>query len=190
MPEKPDAPHVLSPSIYLEEAEANAYRQHSDSIYMTINPKDPLEEMWVQDVVDHSWEVRRLRKIKQKLVDSSLYKGLEKILLPIVGILAAPSLSNGWQAKKPDDIEQVKKHLENAGLDMDMVRAETIALRIPEIEKIDRYLHSAELRRDKALNDIDCFRAGFRDRLKSENNKVIEATVIGEDVKLLESASV
>lgn len=189
MLEQQDAPHLLSPSISLNEDEADAYRQLSDRIFKLFNPKDPLEEMWVQDVVDHSWEVRRLRNIKQKLVESALYRGLEVVLMPLAGLIEAPRLARGWQEKDPQMVDSVEILLKDSRVDMDMVRAETLALRIPEIERIDRCLHSAEIRRDKAVYDIDCFRAGFRERLKRENDKVLEATVVDQEVKVLENAT-
>lgn len=189
MSQEQDAPQISSPSIYLEDDEANAYRQHSDRIYNTVNPQDVFEEMWVQDIVDHYWEVRRLRKIKLKLLDGALYKGLEVVLVPLAGLLDAHRLSEGWQEKDPQMVEFAESLLKGAGLDMDTVRAETLALRIGEFEKIDRCLVSAELRRDKALMDIECHKSGFGKRLKAEADKIIEAAVDGETVKVIEDAS-
>lgn len=174
---------------YLEDEDSDAYRQHYDRVLKTINPQDVFEEMWVQDIVDHSWEIRRLRYIKQSLLENALHRGLQEVLTPIMGAIPAMTLSKRWQAKDADAIEQVEALLSGAELDMGMVRAETVALRINEIEKIEHRIFSAEVRRDRAVRDIECHKFGFGERLKSEATKFIEATVEPEDIILLEASS-
>ena len=175
------------PRWYVEDEDAIAFRQFFDTVRKTINPKDPFEDIWVEDLVHHNWEIRRLRLIKESLIECSLYRGLERILKPIAGLIEASKISEGWQAKRPDDIEEVRLLFEESGLDMGMVRAETVALRINEIEKIEHRIASAEHRRDRALRDIECHRFGFGERLKAEANKLIEGTVGSGDVILLEN---
>jgi hypothetical protein len=48
----------------IEGEDGAAYNQFHGGIAASVKPKDFLEEIWVRDIADLSWEVLRLRRIK------------------------------------------------------------------------------------------------------------------------------
>jgi hypothetical protein len=74
----------------LKSEETAAYDKLHSRISSDINPSDVIEEIWVRDIVDHSWEILRWRQLKKEVleklsrspVDSSGYMDLlEKTVL-------------------------------------------------------------------------------------------------------------
>ena len=133
-----------------------------------LQPADVLEEIWIRDVVDLSWEVFRLRRLKAQLMAASAYEGMGQVLAPLFtvrghGRLLAEKWAAGADAATRAEIESA---LEKAGLTMEAVAARTLALRIDDFERIDRMLMAAEPRRAAALQELDTHRANFAMRLR------------------------
>jgi hypothetical protein len=84
-----------------------------------------------------------------------MYKGLAEILTPIVGRAQAENLAEGWAARKPDVVDKVDKYVASAGLSMDTVLAQTIAMHLNEIERLENLIGCKEARRNAALREID-----------------------------------
>lgn len=61
------------------------------------------------------------------------------------------------------------------------VQAEALALRLDDIERIDRMIMAAEARRDATLREIDRHRAGFGQKLRRVVEQVEDA-----DYRLIE----
>jgi hypothetical protein len=80
-----------------------------------VKPKDFLEEMWVRDVADLTWEILRMRRLKAALVASAMTRGLESILGPLIGWSKASDLSKNWALGNRRAVEEVKKHLSQMG---------------------------------------------------------------------------
>jgi hypothetical protein len=72
-------------------------------------------------------------------------------------------------------MEGVDAMLVSAGLSMDAVMAKTLELRIAEIERIERMIASAEVRRSLVLREIERHRAGFAQNLRRTIENVEEA---------------
>jgi hypothetical protein len=126
----------------------------------TVKPADTLEEIWVRDVVDLVWDAVRLRRQKAALMTSSAGEGLQKILFS----LDAPDpygLPKRWAARDEAAVAEVDALLAAAGLTLDAVMAQTLRVRLTDIERIDRMTMTAEARRNAALHEIERHRANF-----------------------------
>ena len=131
----------------------------------TVRPADLIEEAWVRDVVDLVWEAVRLRRLKAALMTACADEGMQKVL---AGLDARDtlSLSRRWAARELDAVGQVEAVLAAAGLGLDHVMAQTLRVRIGEIERIDRMTALAEARRNAALREIAHHRANFAESLR------------------------
>jgi hypothetical protein len=58
----------LGPPPLIEGEDGTAYNQLYRSMTVAVKPKDFLEEIWVRDIVDLSWDVLRLRRLKAQLL--------------------------------------------------------------------------------------------------------------------------
>ncbi len=62
-----------------------AYNELCARIAAAVKPKDFIEEIWVRDVADLSWEVFRLRRIKAKVWTSNVAAAIRSTLRGVCG---------------------------------------------------------------------------------------------------------
>jgi len=144
----------------LPREEVSSYDTLLARVSGAVKPADILEEIWVRDVVDLVWDAVRLRRLKVNLMTASAHEGMQKVLWGV----NAPDfsgLAKRWAAREEAAVAQVDALLASAGLTMDAVMAQTLRVRIDEIERIDRMIAAAEARRNAALHELARHRAHF-----------------------------
>jgi hypothetical protein len=119
-------------------------------------PKDAIEEFLVRDVVDLTWEILRLRRIKARLLRASLDAGVSQVLGSVgYAYQQKGELSQKWAAGDESARKKVDIILTKAGLTIGEVTAQTLDSKLDSFERLDRMLASAEARRNNALREID-----------------------------------
>jgi hypothetical protein len=74
-------------------------------------------------------------------------------LKPLVdGFLEEEELAKAWAARDQNAIKRVDKLLASAGLTMDAVMAQTLSISLDDVERIDRMIATAEVRRNAILH--------------------------------------
>jgi hypothetical protein len=132
-----------------------------------LQPADVLEEIWIRDVVDLSWEVFRLRRLKAQLMAANAHQGMAELLKPLfANETEAREVAKKWAARDDDAMHRVARAMEKAGFTMEQVAAQTFDTNLFGLERIDRLLVSAEARRAAALQELDRHRANFALRLR------------------------
>jgi hypothetical protein len=151
-------------------------------------PRDAIEEFLVRDVVDLTWEILRLRRIKARLLKASLDAGVSQVL-GSVGYTCQQrgELSQKWAAGDESARQKVDSILAKAGLAVGEVTAKTLDSKLDSFERLDRMLASAEARRNNALREID----RHRDALGGAARRSIEEVEDAEfrDVETGEGAA-
>jgi hypothetical protein len=87
----------------------------------------------------------------------------------------AELLSKGWLKGNSDSIKEVELWLTSSELNMEDVMAQTLALKLDEIERIDRMTMNAEARRNAALHEIERHRASVAQALRLTVNNIEDA---------------
>jgi hypothetical protein len=87
-------------------------------------------------------------------------------LKPLVCEEEAENLADDWAEGQKRAIKKVDKLLASAGLTMDAVMAETLAINLDAIERIDRMIAAAEARRHDILREIERHRATWDQSLR------------------------
>jgi hypothetical protein len=125
-----------------------------------VQPADPIEWMYLKDVVDYTWEIRRLRKYQVQLV----------------GIQEEKFLRQAREVFQPKDMRQWEEYIA-------MGHGETDAFLkgLESFESINRLLDVAESRRTAALNEIASYRKTFAPRLRKASDDIIEGEFIEHD---------
>src|SRR4051794_40801564 len=59
-------------------------------ISATLRPADTMEEMWTRDVADLVWQIFRLRRVRNTLLDEASYRGLAEVLRPRMSSVPRP----------------------------------------------------------------------------------------------------
>jgi hypothetical protein len=157
---------LFGPPPLFEGEDEKAYDEFLTRISTAVKPVDILEEIWVRDVVDLTFEVFRLRRLLASLMTANAHKGLRKILAPRVGRSDAETLAEAWAARKSDVAEAVDKALASADLSMDAIMAQTLSLKLDDIERIDHMTAIAEARRNATLREIDRHRETLGQKLR------------------------
>jgi ribosomal protein L12E/L44/L45/RPP1/RPP2 len=164
----------LGPPVLLEGEDIGEYERLLARVTAAVVPADIIEEFWVRDVVDLVWEALRLRRLKASLLLSSTAAGLQKVLAPIVRYSELPELVKAWYGRDKSALQKVTKLLEQAGLTMDHVMAETLSAKLDDVERIDRMIANAEARRHVVLREIDRHRAAVAARLRAAGEAIEE----------------
>lgn len=147
----------------IEGEDPVTYDELLAEISALIQPTDILEQIWVRNVVDLSWEERRLRRLQARLMTSSASKGLREILRSLPGLNPIDDLAARWAERDASAIEQVNQLLTSAGLTMDDVMAQTFSLLADELERIDRMIARKEWARNDILREMNRRRATLRE---------------------------
>src|SRR5262249_47231608 len=166
LPEQAGRLALFGPAPLFEGEDAAAYDELLARISGAVKPADIFEEIWVRDIVDLVWEVLRLRWLKANLMTATAYRGLQQILKPLVGFLEEEKLAKAWAARDQSAIKRVDKLLASAGLTMDAVMAQTLSISLDDIERIDRMIATAEMRRNAILHEVDRHRTTWGEELR------------------------
>lgn len=158
---------LFGPPPLIEGEDAAAYDELLVRISAAVKPADILEDIWVRDIVDFTWEIFALRRLKANLMTATSYKGVKAVLLPIIGFLKADSLANDWAARKPNAIERVNSILDSAGLTMYAVTAQTLSENLDFVERIERMITIKESCRNAILREVDRHRAMLAHTLRA-----------------------
>jgi hypothetical protein len=132
------------------------YATIAERIVGASSPRDAIEEFLIRDVVDLTWEILRLRRVKAGILRASTGTGVEGVL----GDVGHPyseraMLGKRWAAGDQKARKKVDGILSQAGLTNDEVTAQTLESKLDSFERLDRMLASAEARRNNALREID-----------------------------------
>jgi len=137
--------------------DAEEYWDLLRSFAQVIKPKNTVEWMWVNDVVYHSWNIRRLRGFKPLIVEERSSLADETMRFPFGSA-----------------IEARRKSCPAEKIDTDRGLAVAFQNSIYVYEKIDRLLESAERRRNAVLREIHQYRESLAHLLEEASNKIIE----------------
>jgi hypothetical protein len=161
---------AFGPPPLLEGEDSKAYDELLAGVSGGVHPADLFEEIWVREIVDHTWEAWRWRRLKTVLLEETMPKALERLLWrPAeffycededegggIGVNQVPAkeLAKGWAAKDPAGVKQVEELLASAGQTIETVKARALEIALNSIERIDRLTMAAENRRDAILREI------------------------------------
>jgi hypothetical protein len=129
-----------------------------------------------------------MRRLKTNLLRVNAHKGLAVVLEPLTNFVTVDVLRKAWASRDKNGIKEVNKLLASAGLTIDAVMAQTLAINIDNIERIDRMIMMAETRRNTALHEIERHRASLGLALRRATQDVEDAEY--EVIESIKSKSV
>jgi hypothetical protein len=152
-----------------------------------INPRGAIERMYVHDVAALVWEIRRIRTAKTAIINTAFASALlaiirrimpkHEFMLPHDIEAEAERLARGWFLEQKTRIE-VEELLAAYDLDDHSVAAEALRQVAPELERLDRMLTNREVRRDRALQNIEDLRAGLAKRVRQASDRVLDDNLL------------
>jgi hypothetical protein len=156
---------VAAPPLAPGESEAQ-YLSLAARVVAAAKPRDTIEELLIRDVIDLTWDVLRLRRIKSGILKANMNEGVQEVMSRL-GYGEGPNyaypreIGQSWAAGDKSAKKDVARALAAAGLAIDDVTATTLERNIDKFERIERMLASAEARRNNALREIDRHRSAY-----------------------------
>jgi hypothetical protein len=157
---------TIAPAPLLPGEKQADYSDVAVRVVRAANPRDAIEEFLIRDVIDLTWEILRLRRLKSGILKASMSVGVGEILNglghgPRSGPFYARELGEKWAAGDKGARKEVEAVLAKAGLTIDEATAKTLERKLDSFERLDRILASAEARRNNALREIDRHRTAL-----------------------------
>ena len=149
-------------------------------IVAAAQPTDAIEEFLTRDVIDLTWEILRLRRVKAGLLRTSTSSGVSRVMVNLgyderKGFGSARRLGESWATGDKSAKNEVTAALEKAQLSIEDVTAEALESKIDSFERLDRMLSSAEARRNNALREIDRHREALGAAMRQAVDEVQDA---------------
>ena len=135
-------------------------------IIAEVKPVGVVEHVLVRNFVDRAAEVLRLRALQADLLTATAGEALRKVLSDL-GVRDYFDLAKQWHARVPEAVAAVDAALAAAGLSLGVVRAQALAIRIREVEAIERMIRGAVARRDEMLRQLYGHQALLAERLRN-----------------------
>ena len=172
---------IFGPVPILPGEDAAAYEQLRRQVASSVKPADIIEEIWLQDVVDLTWDILRLRRDKQNLIAAVRATAIERNLHGLISAPEIHALLRGWRAGKPSAIRRIEKILTAANRNLAAVLAYALSNEIDRIERLERLITLAEARRNAALRELDLHRTSAAQQLRAELRQF--GTILLENVE-------
>jgi hypothetical protein len=178
----------LGPAPLIKGEDVVGYDELLARVSSGVKSADILEDIWVRDYVDLTWEIFRLRRLKAALLTATAYEGLQRVLQPLLDDDdEIAQLVRDWARQESNAVEQVNNLLASADLTMDAVIAQALSQNIEGIERIDRMIAMAETRRNSVLREIEWHRTTLAyplqrtiEELEHREIRVLEGTKSAE----------
>jgi hypothetical protein len=156
----------LGPPALVVGEESAAYDAFLARVTGALKPGDILEEIWVREIVDLVWEGFRLRRAKANLLTRCARAGVRNVLWDSLGDEADDVLRK-WGARDEAAQHVVDAALADEGLSLEAAAAgELWRKEFDQIERLDRMITTAELRRQLALHELERHRTALAQLLQ------------------------
>ena len=170
---------IAPPPLLPGEGEAD-YVNLIARVVAVARPRDAIEEFLTRDIIDLTWEVFRLRRVKAGILKASIHTGIERVLDGLgygqdQKYDYTKRLGQSWAAGDKKSRKEVMAALSAAGLTIDEVTAKTLESKLDSFERLDRMLASAEARRNNALREIDRHREALGGAVRQAIDEVQDA---------------
>jgi hypothetical protein len=162
---------------------ADEFASMCEQVNQEIKPAGFIERIYADDVIALTWDILRLRRCKTGIINGAFLAALRGILEQLLWRRdfdgyddhekTADILARGWFGNKKAKA-QVATLLRKFGLDEGAIEAEAIRSRAEDLERIDRMLALAEVRRGKALHCLADHRQSRAKQVKQSTDQILD----------------
>ena len=178
---------LFDPSPVLITESAEEFERFHDALRHELKPRGLLERLYVADIVEKAWEIRRLQRVKTNLINSHLRAGVKKLLESLIERTDELNYAqrNAWIYQLTEqwfgdakDKKEVLEVLEQFGLDEFAIEATAVCSIASDIETLDRLMASQEARLSKSVRWLGDLRGGLGQQLRARVERVIEGKTL------------
>lgn len=152
----PELIQMFGPPPLHEGEDKDAYEALHTRLRQAVMPTDIIEEIWVRDVADLTWESRRLRVLKAKLMEVTSAQWIEKALKKVMPDSSdRKELADDYGRGVPDARKRVDALLREAAIDRGNIEARALWTCLSDFDGVDRLIMRAEARRNATFREMD-----------------------------------
>jgi hypothetical protein len=163
------------------------FDQVRNTLEAEIQPRGMIEQMYVRDMAYILWEIRRLRRCKDTIINVAFRTGLERVLKQL---LRRPGQNEWFNSNEeiedlalrwftdPKAKKEVSELLRKFQLDEIAIEAEAIRDSPQDLEQLDRMLRSLEVRRDRALALVVEYRVNLAHQLRDSAERMTQEPTV------------
>jgi hypothetical protein len=175
-------PLLPRPPLLMTESRED-FDQVRNTLEAEIQPRGMIEQMYVRDMAYILWEIRRLRRCKDTIINVAFRTGLERVLKQL---LRRPGQNEWFNSNEeiedlalrwftdPKAKKEVTELLQKFELDEIAIEAEAIRECSQSLEQLDRMLRSLEARRDRALALVTEYRVNLAHQLRGSAERMLQ----------------
>ena len=164
---------LYKPPLLLSESKAD-FDSFYDFIKQQISPRDAIEGLYVNDLVEGDWEILRLRGFKIQIVKMEFCRALKSVLRMVYhvesreGSQPLDKLVERYFTSKAVK-KKILARLLKYGFDESSIYAEAFQSSMEKLKLFDDRIAELEARRDKILRSLDNHRAGLATRVRASS---------------------
>jgi hypothetical protein len=174
-PTKVQRPAIFGSPPLVDGEDHKHYLEFSARVVNAVKPQDFIEELLVQDVVDLSWDIRRMRHYKSTLLSAWSWRGVQQLAAQELDEAEAEALGRDWAASYAEDMELVEEMLGYRALPYESLAGLAWAERIGVFAQFDGIIANAERRRNDALREMERRRLALATALRRATADIVEA---------------
>lgn len=148
------------------------YERLRAEIIAELDPQSTIEMFFVDDVVDASWEIQRLRPLKTQLIKIAIPVGLKKLCNDLSEKYFEIKDVAKWFSDEKGKAT-IMRLLAHYQLDERTIEAQAMRTCFSDLEAVDRRLATLASRRQKAIRSLDELRSATAGRARPVNGRVV-----------------
>lgn len=150
---------IFDPPPLLDGEDEAEYVGFVEQCIAAINPVDAIERVWLQDFIDNTWDIKRLRRIKMSVIHAARKSAVKSLIGHYTehGKYSphARHIADNWSEGKTEFLDYVREILETNGLSEHAIIAEAFRDQFKVLEPIDGLIASYSYRRDAAIRELE-----------------------------------
>jgi hypothetical protein len=170
----------MKPPLVIGESRLE-YERMFAALANTIRPQNPIEWLLVNDILNYSWEIRRFGKAKAALINLNWKDAIRRIAESLLDSDQAErsrvsqDLADNWFTSK-EAKDAMQTLLSKHQLNEDAIAAQAMALRLPELDMIDRKTERAMAGRMALMRDLEHHRAAGTWKMPEGLLQIVDGT--------------
>ncbi len=156
--ENPRFVDLLGRKPVLADESSREFVDYRRRIYEELDPRGPIEEMFVNSLITAYWDFLRLTSHKIDFMNANSKEALGRILTALIDEETKIYLLKGFSERNPVIIEQLKELLKSFQVNLGEISAKALAENISVVQKIELLIAIKEASWIKALKELEARR--------------------------------
>ena len=152
---------LLGPTPLLHGEDEAGYKAFYDNFRQQVGPHDLIDEIYIRDVVDQTWEIHRLRQIRIGIMRNGQKQAVRQYVDLIVSSSMTSEQRDVVQDKMKTSLESALDCLQKFGVKLLDINARAFKNEDGALFNIDQNITRLEVRRNYTLREVERRKSAF-----------------------------